>query len=65
MKLLTEVIHVIHMQKDHIKNPLVHVWVQWIMETPNNPACTNSVKLFSDEVGHYMEEGQQSLEEVS
>ena len=49
----------------HIKNPVVHAQVQWIMETPNNPACTKSVRLFSDEVGHHTEEGQQSLEVVS
>ena len=27
----------------HVKDPVVHVRIRWIMETPNNPACTEKV----------------------
>ena len=27
-------------QKDHVKDPVVHVRVQWITEKEKNPACT-------------------------
>ena len=23
----------------HVKDPVVHVRIGWVMETPNNPAC--------------------------
>ena len=30
----------------HVKDHLVDVRVMWIMKTPNNPACTESVIAF-------------------
>ena len=34
-------------QQTHVKDPVVHVWVQWIMEThQSNPACSKSISVF-------------------
>ena len=42
----------------HVKDPVVHVRVRWIPETPleNKPARTKSVSLQNVEVGHYTKE---------
>ena len=37
----------------HVKDPAVHVRVQWLWKHQNNPACTKSVSLHLVEVGRY------------
>ena len=39
---MEKILHTQHMFKD----PVIHVRVQWVMETPNNPECTKSVRIF-------------------
>ena len=55
----------------YVKDPVVHVRVQWTMETHTHkkntkkPACTKNVSLHNVEVGHYMvEEAKETAERL-
>ena len=52
----------IHMQKDHIKDPVVHGSLMDYGNTIINPACTKTVSLQNFEVGHETQEHERKEE---
>ena len=51
--------------RTHVKDPVVHVRVRWVMEHLNNLACTKGVKSLQNvEAGHCTEEEEEEEEET-
>ena len=50
-------------ERTHVKYPVIHVRVRWIMETRSDPACIKTTIIVSNDCGCIPEEEEEEEED--